>query len=853
MKKKHTAATTLCGALALAGSLFIGDAVQRSYAADNDALNGDVQQRLTSNRPVRPGVVTLRTSSDAPIIPERRPTVPLTEAEAARLRAVTETVALYLAAAKKDYSPRFGARTGAVREELVAALREYLRYADVPGRDEARALAMKIQIPALIQLAESSPITFRKRLAEASEVVSAYARSSKNNVEREKSLAVSIDYYLAVFRAASGAAGVDDIVVASDSAPAIASADSALPTIGDNPANSAEEDVEEELTEEEKEALEQEKQEYFNYYCDDLQEAVRAYFSGEGENSLDAIISALGEMRYYQSESPSVMRLSSYLHEVLSGNNFFLETSERFLSAFTFREVTESFDVNENIRGTQAHGAGLLRGQTYIDFKACETRAEMAIGLNANVSTRTVGENRGVFVHTDNLGSVVASKPMYFNPSGLITTSAATAQARMKTTVRGINTDRLTLLGGAIIQNKVNQELPASEHDSAERVKARVAAELDEQANSQILEMNRRAEHMEIGSPNSMIQKLSSRTSDDRFYLSCVLGRGLQLSVPETKMEENLNVLRGVGSGASYAVAEVADRSSLQALEGRRTPVLSALAPNLRNSSIMAVSSNTALPRLETIKNNLRLGSLDKKNADADAADLVVRFHQTAPNNAATIALAGAVFGPGYDSLDNVLFRFPGVDPDDVKKLLVPYEPQGGKGLDPEDHAQKIYLRFDEVQPFATHFENNTIATVLRVSSCDVDGTEWGPLEVRMTYRLERRGDSFVFVRDELEVLPGGYQDGDPVSARFYTFRRIFIKRLETTINDEYVFSPMPVDTIGALERRGALVPRKIEADNGWMRVEFELVSNYEPDNTTPRSGSNLTSGFAGFASRLAK
>ena len=130
----------------------------------------------------------------------------------------------------------------------------------------------------------------------------------------------------------------------------------------------------------------------------------------------------------------------------------------------------------------------------------------------------------------------------------------------------------------------------------------------------------------------------------------------------------------------------------------------------------------------------------------------------------------------------------------------------------------------------------------MRISSCDVDGKEWGPIEVRLVYRLERRGDEFVFVRDEIEVLPGGYQEGDPVSARFYTFRRIFIKRLEATLNDEYTVSPTPVDTIAASERRGALVPKKVEARNGWFHIEFQLVTNYGEKDKAVESAALLRS-----------
>ena len=301
-----------------------------------------------------------------------------------------------------------------------------------------------------------------------------------------------------------------------------------------------------------------------------------------------------------------------------------------------------------------------------------------------------------------------------------------------------------------------------------------------------------------------MIQNLKSRTSEDRFYIECVLGRGLQFSAPGDDAASCNDVSRGASSSDEIVERGAAKTAEPGLLRGVRGSALTTLAPNLRNSAIISASSNSILPRLDSLR-PFRPVSTEKKSVSEP--DLVVRFHESAPNNAATIALAGALFGPGYDTLDNVILRFPGVDPEDVKKLLVPYEPQGVRELDPDDHAQKVFVRFDEVQPFSTRFENDT--------------------------------------SDELEVMPGGYQDGDPVSARFYTFRRIFIKRLETTINEEYVFSPLPVDTIAALENRGSLKPKKVEARDGWLRVEFDLDPIHEEANAagTPASEARSNQG----------
>ena len=40
----------------------------------------------------------------------------------------------------------------------------------------------------------------------------------------------------------------------------------------------------------------------------------------------------------------------------------------------------------------------------------------------------------------------------------------------------------------------------------------------------------------------------------------------------------------------------------------------------------------------------------------------------------------------------------------------------------------------------------------------------------------------------------------------------------------------IPVETIAAYERRGALIPRKLSVDNGWFKIEYQLAANYDAE-----------------------
>ena len=676
--------------------------------------------------------------------------------------------------AQKEYSTKYGVETSAVKADLVAKLQEYQRAVDADARlrSDAREFAKMIDIPKLLDLSASSPTRFRDAVQAAQESVQKYVATRATDVEREKSLNVLMNYYLSVVaREESDASGNSEI-----------------------PAVDAD--------------VEAARRENFCYFCDQIPTHVASYFDGGGDAAFDALVAALGEAQYYQPESPSVAQLACYLGELFAGANVYFEANERFLTALTMRDVSENFVVNETIRGTATRGNGALRGRTYVDVMPNCQRAELAVVLNANVATSTVGANRGVNVYSDSSGNVLATKRIFLNNDGTVTTSPALAQANMRSSVRSINTDRMTLFGGAVIRNKVGQELPYSEREGNERMKRRVAQELETQANAQIIEMNRRFSKM-TSAHDSMIRGLSTRTTADRFYLSCVVGKRRQLTTPKSEVE------RAVENVCDELYLDVAPSVELGAEPSQHSELL--------------VNSRTALA-LAALNNRYSEQTVATSEEPSDDSDVLIRFHQSAPNNAAAIALAGVVFGPGYDALDDVLLRFPGVDPVDVRKLLAPYEPKEAKPLDPEDNYKQIFVRFDEVRPFTAEFKDNTIVSSLHISSCDVDGKEWGPVDVRMTYRLERRDSSFVFVRNEVEVIPGGYQEGDAVSARFNTFRRIFIKRLETAILDEYPISPVPVETIASTTNRGALVVSDLTAQDGWVTIKFRFEPNYNED-----------------------
>ena len=507
----------------------------------------------------------------------------------------------------------------------------------------------------------------------------------------------------------------------------------------------------------------------------------------------------------------------------------------------------------------------------------------MAVVLNARVLTNTIGTSRGVDVHSDNYGNVVASKSIFINSNGVLTTTPGVASGNMKTNVNSFDANRFTPFGGAIIQSKIYQELPFSELESTNRVNRRVAAELERETNEQVFQLNQRLARFTQNCADPMVRNLTTRTSETRLFCSFILGQSSQLAAPANVEVRAARYMRkrsgevGIArSNASrFSVAETNESYSRRFVPSQTSRPIPMTIP--RKPATVAAGAPTAnipcapqyqqgplaslicapLSIVSEIASTLAPGAAQVAPIPANQAyagsasapsrpqisnvpsiestlppsdgklDLIARVHQSGPTNIATTALAGAVVGTDPDSFDAVLSRFPGVDPNEMKRMLAANESNQTFADDPNDAYKNVSIEFDDVRPFVARFSDGKIATVLHISSCVADGAAYPPAEVHFVYGVEKRGDSYAFVRESFEVMPEGYQDGDSVSARFHTFRRVFMKRLEKAVQEEYVVGPISLDDANTGERRGALIPDQIDAQNGWLTLGFRYDPTY--------------------------
>lgn len=550
------------------------------------------------------------------------------------------------------------------------------------------------------------------------------------------------------------------------------------------------------LAKDEAELFEEERA-YFGEICDYFVECLQTFLRENDLESLDAVTFALAELNYCQPESPSVAEIVSKTRSCFKKPNFYLEIDEPTLASFAGRPIDEEFVVCEKIRGAQASGVGRLTGDMTVKLRENNDKAEICLALSAAVATRTVGASRGVRVDSDNFGRVCAEKTVFWGETGL-ETSPSVARGTMKTRVNGVDSDRLMPLGGLVVQSKVAKEVPKTEQESAARMSARVAAQLDEEANRQIAEFNKRwSRTRNVASPeNRAVRGVESRTEKERLFFSCLVGRESQLASPDDALAAWLRVV---------------DRRKREA-------------EATADSGTPIPTDEAEIPRSATVAKRYSSPVERERGAEGVRGAVSLRAHQSAPNNVAFVALAGLAFNGGGDMGEALLARFPGVDPVDANEFLKRYQANKKAEGEKRDAAdEKLVYQFAQDRPFSVRFADDKIVTRLRFDSFERGGRVWRGLEIRFAYRVEQENGRFSFRRESIDAIPLGLDETAPIPARFQAFRSVVLNLLDDVVLDEYVVDELPIVDWGTNETLGYLKPISMRAQDGWFETEFSF------------------------------
>ncbi|MDR3110204.1 MAG: hypothetical protein LBU65_11045 [Planctomycetaceae bacterium] len=278
---------------------------------------------------------------------------------------------------------------------------------------------------------------------------------------------------------------------------------------------------------------EQQLQAQFKLLETSLPSLVEAYSGTEDTDAgakLSRMIVWLDDLKSYIPEAGAVVTL---LRANLTKQNLFVDVSEKMIGAGFIRDFQESFDVRENIDGTNIIGTGNIDGKVTANLVENKRVAEIRVELNANMESNTTGSQGPVVVRSQTSGTMNASKLIYISKEEIVA-ARATASGNLQTQIL-----KTSINGGKIIKlfakQQISERQPETQAIAKRRAEQRLAKRVDETVNERIGELNGRYQN-EFRKPLNDLGLFPSvwnlTTSEDKLHLSLTAGSSSQLAAP---------------------------------------------------------------------------------------------------------------------------------------------------------------------------------------------------------------------------------------------------------------------------------------------------------------------------------
>lgn len=199
-------------------------------------------------------------------------------------------------------------------------------------------------------------------------------------------------------------------------------------------------------------------------------------------------------------------------------------------------------------------------------------------------------------------------------------------------------------------------------------------------------------------------------------------------------------------------------------------------------------------------------------------SDLLLRFHESLPNNFAQGLLAG-------QTLDRTQFE----------QLSLRYLGRVPTELEDEEPKGPWSITFASQAPITVRINHDSAAITIRGRQFASDVRRFDePMNITARYRLSREAGAIKAVREgELEIFPPGFAPnaGRPLPARLIGFRNLLKHRFEKIFRPEIVSEGLILP--GHWRRLGKLELNDLQTDRGWMLLGWQ-----------PQSGKSRLAGY---------
>ena len=214
--------------------------------------------------------------------------------------------------------------------------------------------------------------------------------------------------------------------------------------------------------------------------------------------------------------------------------NVEFEIHEDFVNQLAGRDVAQPRDVNECLLGTRIVGTACLTGDVTVDLQAMDGGIALGLNMQATMTSRNRGFNRGVVLHSTGTAPVYATKQIVATPNGISATPAV-VNAQLFTRINAI--EHKCRLVRKIANRKAAEQKPQADAIARGRLRRRVAEGYDEQVDEQLTEAN--SQLARLNGPMPVLSRLgmqrpvfSLASSDQSVYASVTQASATQLAAP---------------------------------------------------------------------------------------------------------------------------------------------------------------------------------------------------------------------------------------------------------------------------------------------------------------------------------
>jgi hypothetical protein len=273
-------------------------------------------------------------------------------------------------------------------------------------------------------------------------------------------------------------------------------------------------------------------QQYCEQYLDELAGLLISY---ESQSNLDDAVD-IGRRVGWLERFGQAKELVTAIRQHHSHPNLFAQVSEELLRAGMDSNVDERRDVHDVILGTRVRSDAHVKGRFTLNLVPGRRQGLVDFGLDATITSDSVGRNRQVRIYSTGVTTVDATKRVIVDATG-ITDRPANARCQTSTTTRSIEGPALAL---GIASGRVERDKPLAEAISSQRAARRMERQIDNETERVVEKANERYVN-EFRKPllrrGGFPQILQFSTTEDDLHVRALEAGADQLAAPDRPPE----------------------------------------------------------------------------------------------------------------------------------------------------------------------------------------------------------------------------------------------------------------------------------------------------------------------------